>query len=87
MYAGYLQVFGHGPLVDLAHTLERDGGGLYDLRVGAGVFQDTLVYEAPGPDHHVRLADELSAANGQQIRRPRPRPDEPDLTQTPASSS
>src|SRR5918998_2616721 len=76
--AGNLQILGHGPLVELAHPFQGDGGGLEDLRAGPGVLEDALVHEAAGPDHDVRLADEPRAAEGQEIGRPRSRPDKPD---------
>src|ERR687893_2951408 len=44
--AGNLQILSHGPLVELAHPFQGDGGGLDDLRAGTGVLEDALVHEA-----------------------------------------
>src|SRR5215211_6929918 len=82
VYPGYFQVLDHSSLVDLSHSFQRDGGRLDDLRLRPRVLQNTLAYPAPGPDPDIRLADEPRPPEGQQIPSPRPRPDEPDLTQT-----
>src|SRR5215218_3803407 len=87
MDPGNLQILDHSPLVDPAHSFERDAAGLDDLRFWLRVHQYAFVDQAPGPDHDVRLADEPRAPEGQQIRRPRSRPDEPHLTQTHAPST
>ena len=76
----------HRPLVELAHAFERYGRRLDDLGTGSGVLEDALLDEASGPDHHVGLADEPGPPDRQQVRRPRPRPYEPHLTQARNSS-
>jgi hypothetical protein len=81
MNAGYLKILPCSPLVELAHSFERDTGRFDDLRSRPGMLEDALVNEAPGPNHHVGPGDELGAPNRQQVWRPRPRPNEPDLAQ------
>src|SRR5215212_1060601 len=83
MYAGDFQVLVYSPLVEFAHTFEWYGRRLNDLGVRSSVFEDIFVYEASGPDHHVRLPDELAAPDRQEIRGPRPSPYKPHLTQAP----
>src|SRR5215210_2796512 len=81
MHPGHFQVLFHGPLVEPSHAFQRYGRRLYYLGARAGVLEYTFVHEAPGPDHHVGLTDEPGSPDRQQIRRPRPSPDEPHLSQ------
>src|SRR5215207_49419 len=81
VYPRHLQALLDGPLVERAHPLQRDVGGLDDLGGRPHVLKHPLVYQAPRPHHHVGLADEPRTPDRQQVRRPRPGPDKPYLAQ------
>src|SRR5215203_3676618 len=62
---GHPQILHLGPLVEVAHALERDSGGLDDLGIVTRVLQHALAHQAPRPDHDVRLAHEPRSPHGQ----------------------
>ncbi len=66
-------------LVQRPHVLQRQRGGIHDLRAGLGMVQHLGADQAGCPDHDVRCRDHRGRAQCEQVGRTGPGPDEPDL--------
>ena len=83
MDPGHHQAVVAGPLVERADPLQRQLGRVDHLGARPGVVEHVGVDQAGRPDHHVRLADDPGGAQREQVGRPGPGPDEPDLGPAP----
>ncbi len=79
VYAGHDQLLSQRALVQPAHALQRQPGGIHQLRTGPGLGEHVGVDQARGPHHHVGAADDPGGAQGEQVGGTGPGPDEPDL--------
>ncbi len=78
-------VWGAG--VDRKHVLEGHGGRVVDRHPRPGMDEDGLRDQRRGPHHHVGRGQPVPPPQGDQVRRPRPGPDEADHRARPAGGT
>lgn len=76
VHPGHQQPLVMGALVEGGDVLQRGGRRVDHQGVRSGAGHDALVDQAGGPDHDVGLGDHPSAAQGDQVGRTGPGPDE-----------
>src|SRR6266536_19373 len=83
----HVQPLGGGAPVDVHGGLQGQLGGVHDFGARPGVPQHLGVDQAGRPDDDVGGPDRVGTADGDEVRRPRTRPDEGDLHSFPPRPS